>query len=88
MVVPHPSWYQAGKFTKLVATHHQHILTIMFRQTGDKIHGYSFKFLSWYQQRLQQALLTLVDILDSLTNLATRNKMLNIYRQLMPLDTM
>ena len=46
-ILPHPSWNQAGKFAKLVATHHQCVLAVTFRQTGDKIHGDCIKFLGW-----------------------------------------
>ena len=87
VVLPHPSWYQAGKFTKLVATHHQHILATMFRQTSDKIHGYSVKFLGRDRWRLQQALWILIDILESLTDLATRRKTFDVYRQFRPPNT-
>ena len=47
VILPHTSWYQAGKFTKLVATHYQCILAIMFVQTGNKIYGCCGKFLVW-----------------------------------------
>ena len=47
VILPHPSWYKAGKLSKLVATHHQCILAIAFGQTGNKIHGDSVKFFGW-----------------------------------------
>ena len=47
VVLPHPSWYQAGKSTKLVTTHHWSILAITFRQTGNQVHGYNVKFFGW-----------------------------------------
>ena len=46
-ILPHPSWNKVGKFSKLVAAHHQCILAIVFGQTGDKIHGDCIKFLGW-----------------------------------------
>ena len=87
MILFYLGWNQAGKFTKLVATHHQCVLAIAFGQTGNENHGNGIKFFGWYWQRLQQAQWTLVDVLDLLANLTTGHKMFDIDRQLRPPNT-
>ena len=46
-ILPHPSRNQAGKFAKLVATHHECIFASAFGQTCNKIHGGRVKFFGW-----------------------------------------
>ena len=47
VILPHPSWNKAAKLPRLVATHHNRILAVTFRQNGDEIHGDGIKFFGW-----------------------------------------